>query len=134
MKNIYILAAFLIYISSIAQVGIGTTNIENGAALQIESTSKGLLIPRVALQSRNSEAPITPSPIVTGLLVYNTATAGAGGNAVIPGFYYWNGSLWVSITANSVGGTFWSLLGNSGTTPGTNYLGTSLCLLQMMNI
>ena len=125
MKNIYILAAFLIYISSIAQVGIGTTNIENGAALQIEGTSKGLLIPRVALQSRNSEAPITPSPIVTGLLVYNTATAGAGGNAVIPGFYYWNGSLWVSITANSVGGTFWSLLGNSGTTPGTNYLGTS---------
>jgi hypothetical protein len=125
MKKIYILAILLINVIVHAQVGIGTTNIQNGVALQIESTSKGLLIPRVALQSRNNEAPITPSPIATGLMVYNTATAGAGVNAVTPGFYYWNGNLWISMTATAVGGSFWSLLGNAGTTPGTNYLGTS---------
>ncbi len=37
----------------------------------------------------------------------------------------WNGSAW-ACAADATGGTsFWSLSGNAGTTPGTNYLGTS---------
>ena len=125
MKKIFILTTLFITALIHAQVGIGTTNIQNGAALQIESGSKGLLITRVALQSRNSEAPVTPSPIAIGLLVYNTVTAGTGVNAVSPGFYYWNGNLWISLTAAAVNGDNWSLTGNAGTTPGTNFLGTT---------
>ncbi|HSR31417.1 MAG TPA: hypothetical protein VLY63_12705, partial [Anaerolineae bacterium] len=37
----------------------------------------------------------------------------------------WNGSAW-ACAADATGGTsFWSLTGNAGTTPGTNFLGTS---------
>ncbi|WAC03190.1 hypothetical protein N7U66_06265 [Lacinutrix neustonica] len=108
-----------------SQVAIGTTNIQNGAALQIESDSKGVLIPRVSLMAKNLEAPITPSPIATGLMVYNIATSGSDSNAVVPGFYYWSGSLWVSLEETTGSGDSWSLSGNTGTTPGTNYLGTS---------
>lgn len=110
-----------------AQVGIGTTNIQNGVELQIESSNRGLLIPRVALTSTLVQAPVGPAPIATGVLVYNTSTNGAGATAVSPGFYYWSGTEWISLRSNA--GTpnldYWSLFGNSGTTPGTNFLGTT---------
>ena len=54
--------------------------------------------------------------------MYNTATAGTGLTAVIPGFYYWNGTQWVRIDTT---GNDWSTLGNTGTTAGTNYIGTT---------
>ena len=59
------------------------------------SADKGFLPPRVALTAINSANPIT-SP-ATGLLVYNTATTGTSPNNVIPGYYYWNGTRWLSI-------------------------------------
>ena len=66
-----------------------------------------MLVPRIALTAANSASPVT-SP-ADALLVYNTATAGTGGNAIVPGFYYWNASaarwnaLKESSTTNSVG-------------------------------
>jgi hypothetical protein len=125
MKKIILLLIFIINAMAFSQVGIGTATFQNGVALQIESDSKGLLIPRVPLQAKNLEAPIAPSPIATGVMVYNTATAGTGVNTVNPGFYYWNGSLWISLEPATENTKFWSLSGNAGTTPGTNYLGTS---------
>ncbi|WP_044403881.1 hypothetical protein [Lacinutrix sp. Hel_I_90] len=125
MKRIFLLLILGFSILGYSQVGIGTTNVQNGVALQIESSSKGMLIPRVSLQGKNLESPISPSPIATGLMVFNTATAGSDSNVVVPGFYYWNGSLWVSLQSATVSGDFWSLSGNSSTTPGTNFLGTS---------
>ncbi|WP_044403879.1 hypothetical protein [Lacinutrix sp. Hel_I_90] len=125
MKKILLLLCITGTFIAHSQVGIGTTNVQNGVALQIESSSKGMLIPRVSLQAKNLESPISPSPIATGLMVFNTATSGSDSNAVVPGFYYWNGSLWVSLESATVSGDFWSLSGNSSTTPGTNYLGTS---------
>ncbi|WAC03189.1 hypothetical protein N7U66_06260 [Lacinutrix neustonica] len=125
MKRIFSLLILGFNVLAYGQVAIGTSNIQNGVALQIESDSKGLLIPRVSLQAKNSESPITPSPIATGLMVYNIATSGNDSNAVIPGFYYWNGSLWVSLEDTTGTSDSWSLSGNAGTTPGTNYLGTS---------
>ena len=127
MKKTVTLLAIIYSLITYSQVGIGTTTIQNGVELQIESTSKGLLISRVALTSTAVQAPVGPSPIATGVLVYNTATAGVGNTSVVPGFYYWSGSEWTALrstaTANSLQN--WSLLGNSGTTPGTNYLGTT---------
>lgn len=100
-------ALFLCFISiTFAQVGIGTLNPDASARLQVDANSstnaKGFLPPRVALQGTNDAqltSPSTPSianPAI-GLLVYNTATAGNGANAVTPGFYYYNGTAWVRL-------------------------------------
>jgi hypothetical protein len=56
--------------------------------LDIAASDKGLLIPRVSLTGQSDNTTI-PSP-TTGLMVYNTNTAGS----VTPGFYFWNGSEW----------------------------------------
>lgn len=107
-----------------AQVGIGTITPADGAILDVDSDSGGIMIPRVALTATNVVAPIIstlPTPEV-GLLVYNTNTAGTAPNNVTPGFYFWNG-IWERIASGA--STDWSLTGNAGTTAGTNFIGTS---------
>lgn len=123
MKKVSFIITLLIHTLIYSQVGVGTTVIENGVELQIESNTKGLLIPRVALTTTLLAAPVGPSPIATGVLVYNTATSGIGITGVTPGFYYWSGTEWIAL--KSTAGQNWSLTGNSGTSPGTQYLGTS---------
>jgi hypothetical protein len=104
-------------------IGINSTGATPAASamLDIVSTNKGLLIPRVALTATNVASPVT-SPVAS-LLVYNTATAGTSPDNVIPGYYYWNGSAWTPfLTATTTG---WTVTGNSGTTAGTNFIGTT---------
>lgn len=103
-----------------AQVGIGTTNPASGAMLDIESNDKGILIPRVALTGTNDVATITPAASY-GLLVLNTATAGAGATAVTEGFYYWDGTQWVRIQGEEIN---WKIDGNDDIINGINFLGT----------
>ena len=87
MKQIFtLLAAVLLTATTYAQVGIGTTDPNGSAALDITSTTKGLLIPRMLAAART--AIDTPA---TGLMVFQTDGAA--------GFYYYNGSSWVAITA-----------------------------------
>ncbi|GEM_PF-923428 len=102
MKNttIYLFFIFLtVSLTASSQVIIGESStgdyetIEDGAILQLKSEDQGLMIPRVALQSRNDVTTIAPSN-VEGLWVYNTATMGSGLNQVSPGFYFWNGATW----------------------------------------
>ena len=102
-----------------AQVGIGTTTPNNSAQLDITSNNKGLLIPRVSLLNvTNSTTPVaTPA---TGLLVYNTNAGTTGGSGA--GFYYWNGAEWVRLSTKP--SSDWTLSGNTGTNPNTNYIGT----------
>ena len=94
MKNKYITLAVLLlgYTYANAQTGIGTLNPDNSAQLEISSTKRGLLIPRISLVETKNQAPIVGSA-VTSLLVYNTATV----NDVVPGFYYWDGGKWLKI-------------------------------------
>lgn len=73
-------------------VGIGGTP-ANGAILDVQSTNRGVLIPRVALAALNNASPVGAGNVVDGLLVYNTANAGSGQWAVTPGFYRWDASL-----------------------------------------
>ncbi|MCW5520245.1 hypothetical protein J1N09_10375 [Aureitalea sp. L0-47] len=115
-----LLFIFCIFTSALfyAQVGINTTSPGSGAMLDVTSTNKGILIPRVALTSTASSSPITPAP-TTSLLVYNTATSGSGTTAVIPGFYFWSGSAWIPMLGND-----WKQNGNFGTTPANNFVGT----------
>src|SRR3982751_7063765 len=68
------------------------------AMLDVKSTSKGILIPRVALTGTND---ITTVPTrVESLLIYNTATT-VGSTAVSAGYYYWSGGNWIRLTTNS---------------------------------
>ena len=68
--------------------GIGT-NVPNASSiLDISSTSKGMLTPRMTRAQRNAIA----SP-ATGLLIYQTDNA--------PGFFYYNGSIWTALNVNS---------------------------------
>ena len=123
MKKLLFIPALFLSTLINAQVGIGTTEIQNGVELQIESSTKGILIPRVALTTTLLAAPVGPTPIATGILIYNTASAGVGITGVTPGFYYWSGTEWTAL--KSTAGQNWSLIGNGGTSPGTQYLGTS---------
>jgi hypothetical protein len=81
-----------------AQTGIGTITPHASAKLDVTSSDKGFLPPRVALTASNSASPIN-NP-ANGLMVFNTATAGTSPNEVVPGYYYWDGSglKWVSLS------------------------------------
>lgn len=94
------------------------------------TAKKGFLMPRIALTSVTDITTI-PSP-TTSLLVYNTTAASTGTSAVFPGFYYWDGTIWIAIAGS--GGKDWSLVGNAGTNPPSvgygsivdnNFLGTT---------
>ena len=71
----------------------------SSAMLDVKSASKGLLIPRVALAG-TADVTTVPSP-ATSLMVYNTSAAGTGTTAVVPGYYYWNGSAWVRLVSST---------------------------------
>jgi len=114
-RVLLVISIIVFTVNSIAQnVGINTTGAtpDASAMLDIVSSNKGLLIPRVALTATNSNAPIG-NGIATGLLVYNTATTGTAPNDVVPGFYYWNAEGWVSLTGGD-GGNNWSVTGKWG--------------------
>ncbi len=88
--------------SAIAQLKVGNnpTTLNSSAALEVESSNKGFLPPRVALTSTTDVTTI-PSP-AAGLLVINTVTAGSGNTAVVANtLYIWNGTQWDRIVTNS---------------------------------
>jgi hypothetical protein len=98
---LFILSFFLI--SGFAQTGIGTTAPNASAKLEIASTDKGFLPPRVALTASNVFLPIVgTSSQATGLLIYNSATAGSAPNNIVPGYYYWNGTMWIQISGGLI--------------------------------
>ena len=86
-----------------SQTGIGTTTPNASAKLEVAATDKGFLPPRVALTASNAFSPIVGTAAnATGLLVYNTASAGTTPNNVVPGYYYWNGTAWIQISGGLV--------------------------------
>ena len=74
MRQVLFILTLFISIKSHTQIGIGTNTPDASAKLDITSSNKGFLPPRISLTASNIASPIT-SP-ATGLLVYNTATAG----------------------------------------------------------
>jgi hypothetical protein len=150
-KALLIVVATLSFGYANAQMKLGTnpTTTNSNALLEMETTNKGLLLPRVALTSTISFAPLTAH--VAGMAVYNTATAGD----VTPGYYFDNGTKWVKLSDASAlqlttgaaagkvltsdaagnatwqtpsgGAAGWALTGNTATTgtAGTNFIGTT---------
>lgn len=122
MKKALFSLVMLWPVLSMAQVGIGTPIPAVSAQLEVKSSTRGFLPPRVALTATNATAPVTTP--VEGLLVYNTATAGSGATAVTPGFYYYSGTAWVRLiipTDNSanVSGTVAVANGGTGNATGS---------------
>ncbi len=79
---------------------------DNSAMLDIKSSNKGLLIPRVPLTSATDATTI--SLPATSLMVYNTNTDGTAPNNVYPGYYYNQGTptapKWVRLETNTDNG------------------------------
>jgi hypothetical protein len=100
MKNAILFLSILVGAAVHAQIGIGTTSPNPSSLLELQSSSKGLLIPRVSLLSTSA----------TSLLVYNTSSI----NDIVPGFYYWD-SVWKSFKTTSIpsSGPYWSVGGNT---------------------
>ena len=104
MRNLFYLVVIIgPFLNSTAQTGIGTTTPNASAKLEVMATDKGFLPPRVALTASNVFSPIVgTSSNATGLLVYNTNSAGSAPNNVVPGYYYWNGSAWIQISGGLI--------------------------------
>jgi hypothetical protein len=66
-------------------VGIGTSSPSTSSLLDVSSTSKGILIPRMTASQKNAISSPT-----TGLLIFQTDAP--------TDFYYYNGSSWLSLT------------------------------------
>jgi hypothetical protein len=87
MKQIFtFLAAVLVTAATYSQVGIGTTNPDGSAALDITSTTKGLLIPRMT----NVQRQAISNP-VAGLMVYVTDFVGGR-------FMFYDGTEWGTLS------------------------------------
>jgi len=99
-----------------AQVKIGAPGDPDLNAVLELTGPKGLLLPRVSLAGTTDPSPL--SAHTAGMVVYNTSTAGD----IKPGYYYNDGVKWLRITN---AGETWSLNGNSGTNPASDFIGTS---------
>lgn len=104
---------------TLAQVGIGTTT--PAATLDIPASNTatpastdGILIPRL-----NAFPAVNPSAAQNGMMVFLANDLPSKPK----GFYYWDNvsASWVGI----VGSKGWDVLGNSGTDPATNFIGTT---------
>ena len=69
-------------------VMIGTQTVEESAALAVESTQQGILLPRMTLEERDS----IQNP-ATSLLIFQTDDT--------PGFYYYNGTEWINLASSN---------------------------------
>ncbi|TGE24310.1 hypothetical protein E5K00_03590 [Hymenobacter aquaticus] len=81
--------------TSPGSVGIGTTTPNAAAALDISSTSQGLLLPRLTLAQRTALTASPTAPPVAGLVIYQTDNT--------PGLYAFDGSTWVRLGADNLG-------------------------------
>lgn len=127
MKSL-IAAAILFLAASAAKgqgmkIGDNPGSINPNSILELESTNKGFVVPRMALSGTNVLSPLTGTP-VTGTIIYNTATAGSSPNIVTPGFYYWDGgsTSWVRLQDGNANLTASSPLSYN---PGTGVLSIS---------
>ncbi|MBL7958566.1 MAG: hypothetical protein JNM49_11450, partial [Flavobacteriales bacterium] len=110
-KHVFVAAlAFIVAEPCLAQGGVGINNPapHASALLDLTSTSKGLLTPRMTTAQRTSIA--APA---TGLLVFDTS---------LNAFWYYDGATWVPLASGSAG---WATTGNAGTVMGTHFIGTT---------
>ncbi len=118
---------FLFFVLSLSFNSLSAQNIainstgsapDASAMLDVQSGSKGVLIPQINLLSLTDATTITTP--AHSLLVYNS------GSNITKGYYYNSGTTGSPVwTKLFVSGTEWKLAGNTGTTPGTDFIGTT---------
>ncbi len=91
--------------------GVGTTTPVSSAILELQTTSQGLLAPRMTKAQR--DAIIAPA---TGLLIFQTNST--------PGFYYYSGAAWTAISSKGASTSLNNLAAatsiNAALTPNAN--------------
>lgn len=93
LLSVLALCLLLSFAQAQTNVGVNTTTPHASAALDVTSTTQGVLVPRMT----QSQRIVIASP-ATGLMIYQTDNT--------PGFYYYNGSAWGPVAAQSLSGTF----------------------------
>ena len=92
-------------------VGVGTTTPVSSAIVEMQTTSQGLLAPRMTKVQR--DAIVAPA---TGLLIFQTNST--------PGFYYYSGASWTAISTKGANTSLSNLAAataiNAALTPNTN--------------
>jgi len=81
-----VFTAFTVYSQSITISDDNTYTADPSAMLDVKSTNKGMLIPRIDFDDK-------PSSPATGLLIYVSANGPSGNNA----FYYYSGTAWLKL-------------------------------------
>lgn len=112
MKTVITLWLFLSLAISNAQVGIGTNDPEESSILDVESSSKGFLPPRLTVTQR--DAITNPAE---GLMVYVSDTQCSHKNGV----HFYNGTTWTHLSKGSLA-VYTDLFKNQvfgGSAPGT---------------
>jgi len=107
LPSLFVALLVLSGISLEAQVKItdgADITINPNSMLELESPNKGLLIPRIGINSLILPAPLT-APVPAGMVVYSL------GGTVADGFYYWSGTAWVPFATG---------IGSQWTTNGAN--------------
>lgn len=89
MKNLLLTACLFFTLIARSQVKVGDNpaTINTNSLLEMESSNKGFLPPRVTLTSLTSNSPLTGT-VPNGMTVYNAA------GSLAYGYYYWDGSEW----------------------------------------
>src|SRR6267378_3875347 len=97
MKLVYLILFFLLFLSatiSYAQnVGIGTTTPDPAAKLEVQSTTSGVLIPRLTTIQKNA----IPSP-PAGLMVFDNSANQ---------FSFYDGTKWINIKTAVITDSIW---------------------------
>jgi hypothetical protein len=105
MKRYWISSLFIfvaitagINTSLMAQIKItdgADLTMDQNSLLELQSTNKGILPPRIAINNIYLPTPLT-APVPAGMLVYST------GGAVTDGYYYWTGTKWCSYVGSKL--------------------------------
>jgi hypothetical protein len=106
-------------------VGIGTTTPNGSAQLDVSSTNKGLLIPRMTQAQRLAIVTPPSNPPAAGLLVYETTTNS---------FWFYNGSVWNQIGTG--GASPWTISGSNiySSNTGNVGIGTATGLAEKLSV
>lgn len=114
MKKSILFSAAIVcsVLSASAQIKIGDNpnTINANSLVEMESTNKGFLAPRVALSDVNLVTPLTGT-VPAGMIVYST------GGTVTDGFYFWSGSKWLAVQSSANARTNYVLVKSAADLP-----------------
>ncbi|MFC4687416.1 beta strand repeat-containing protein [Epilithonimonas pallida] len=135
-KHVILLGALLVSGIAYSQVGINTDTPK--ATLDVVATpadvtkTDGFIAPRLKGSELKAKDALYSTP-QTGAIVYVTeallpaATTTKTVNVTAVGYFYFDGTVWQKVSSGAAAAQTddWHTTGNAGTTPGTNFIGTT---------